>query len=403
MASALRRSFLSGGGWAWLTRLLPVAAAPAVAAKRSVYDELGIPTILNFRGTHTTIGASKQWPDFHDAMADAARHFVSLEELQDKVGERISKLVGSEAAMVTTGTAGAICMGTAACVAGSDPGAIRRIPDTTGLKNEVISLKLHRNGYDHAVRNVGIKMIDVETEAQLRSAINSKTAMMHFLGGASGDAEWPETLSLQQVLAIVKPAGVPLLVDAANMLPSWNNIRKLAASGVDLICFSGGKHIRGPQCSGVLAGRKDLVAAARLNMSPHSDSLGRPMKVGREEIVGLWLAVEKYAKLDFEALDKECIRQAEFLQTRFAKLPGVKTGFEPVDRTRNVRRVFLSWDEKALGMTAKQVEKRLWEGTPRVAVLAHKPQGLTFVCFMNDSGDERVAAARVDEVFRSKA
>lgn len=374
-------------------------AAPRV----NVYETLGIPTILNFRGTHTTIGASKQWPDLHDAMAEAARHFVSLDELQDKVGARIAQLAGTEFAMVTTGAAGAICMGTAACVAGSDAAAIRRLPDTTGLKNEVLVLKQHRNGYDHAVRNVGVRMIEVTSEAELRAAISPRTAMMYFLGGTSGDSELPETLSVEQVLGVIKPAGVPLLVDAANMLPPWDNIRKLAAAGTDLICTSGGKHIRGPQCSGLLAGRKDLITAARLNMSPHSDSLGRPMKVGREEMVGLWLAVEKYARLDFAALDRECQRQAEFLRARFAKLPGVRAGFESVDRTRNVRRVYATWDESALGMTAAQVEKRLWEGSPRIAVLQHKPQGVTFICFMNDAGDEKLAAARMDEIFGRKA
>ncbi|MBI4905319.1 MAG: PLP-dependent transferase [Acidobacteria bacterium] len=414
MRTALRRSFLSGsflsGGWAWLARVMPGGAAASLgassasaAARVSVYETLGIPTILNFRGTHTTIGASKQWPDLHDAMADAARQFVSLDELQDKIGERISKLAGTESAMVTTGAAGAICVGTCACVAGSDTGAIRRLPDTTGLKNEVVVLKQHRNGYDHAVRNVGVRMIDVDGEAELRAAINPRTAMMYFLGGTSGDSEKPATLAVEQVLRITRPAGVPVLVDAANMLPPWDNVRRLAAAGVDLICTSGGKHIRGPQCSGLLAGRKDLVAAARLNMSPHSDSLGRPMKVGREEMVGLWLAVEKYAKLDFDALDRECMKQAEFLRGRFAKLPGVKSGFEPVDRTRNVRRVFATWDESALGMTAAQVEKRLWEGTPRIGVLRHQPQGVTFVCFMNDAGDEKQAAVRMEEIFGRKA
>lgn len=397
--SGSRRTFLSGSAWSWATRWLPFGAAPALAKTRNPYEELGIQPIVNFRGTHTTIGASKQWPELHAAMSEAAQHFVSLDELQDKVGERLSKLIGSESAMVTTGCAGAIAVGTCACVAGTDSAAIRRLPDLRGLKSEVIILKLHRNGYDHAVRGVGVRIVEVENAEQLRNAINANTAMMYFLGGTSGDHAWPESMSYEEALRILKPAGVPLLVDAANMLPPWNNIRKLAAAQVDLIATSGGKHMRGPQCSGILAGRKDLVAAARMNTNPHSDSFGRPMKVGREEMIGIWLAAEKYAALDFEALDKQCLAQAEYLRKEFGKIAGIRTSFTPFDRTRKVRRVAVEWDEAKLGITAKECEQQLMSGSPRIAVLRHQPQGLVFTVFMNDAGDEKIAARRMAEIF----
>lgn len=373
-----------------------------MARSRSVYDELGIRPIVNFRGTHTTIGASKQWPELSGAMEEAARHFVALDELQDKVGERLSKLIGTEAAIVTSGTAGGIAIGTCACVAGSDAKAIQRLPDVTGLKDQVIILKLHRNGYDHAVRTVGVKIVEVENARELKAAINAKTAMMYFLGGTSGDHTWPDSMKVEEAVAICKAGGVPVMVDAANMLPPWENLRKLARAGVDLICVSGGKHMRGPQCSGILAGRKELVDAARLNTNPHSDSLGRPMKVGREEMIGIWLAAEKYSKLDFEAIDRDCARQAEFLRSSFARIPGLKTGFTPFDRTRKVRRVSVEWDEKALGLTTAECERQLMEGTPRIAVLRHQPQGVVFTVFMNEPGDEKAAAQRMKEIF-SKA
>ncbi|MCS7026587.1 MAG: aminotransferase class V-fold PLP-dependent enzyme [Bryobacteraceae bacterium] len=395
-----RRIFLSQSAWSWLTRWWTFGlGTTALAKKRSVYDELGIRPILNFRGTHTTIGASKQWPELHAAMEEASRHYVSLDELQDRVGERLAKLIGTEAAMVTTGCAGAITLATCACVAGDNPQAIRKLPEINGLKSEVLVLKLHRNGYDHAVRAAGVQLVEVENSEQLRNAINQNTAMMYFLGGTSGDWTWPESLSYQEALKILKPAGVPLLVDAANMLPPWDNIRKLAAAGVDLIAMSGGKHMRGPQCSGILAGRKDLVAAARLNTNPHSDSLGRGMKVGREEIIGLWLAAEKYAALDFEALDKICLQQAEFLRQELAQIDGLRTSFAPFDRTRKVRRVIVEWDEKQLQLTAAECERQLMEGSPRIAVLRHSPQGLMFTVFMNDPGDERAAVKRMREIF----
>ncbi|MBI3682059.1 MAG: hypothetical protein HY235_16875 [Acidobacteria bacterium] len=395
-----RRDFLTSSGWVWLARWWPFSAAPlAAAGRKTLYQELGVRPVVNFRGTHTTIGASRQWPELHAAMEEASRSFVSLEELQDRVGERLSRLIGSEAAMVTTGAAGAICVGACACVAGGEPRNIRRLPDTTGMKDEVVILKLHRNGYDHAVRNAGVKIVEVENAEQLRMCVNARTAMMYFLGGSSGDHSWPETLSVEDCLGILKPAGVPLMVDAANMLPPWENVRKLAAQQVDLICISGGKHMRGPQCSGILAGRKELITAARLNMNPHSDSLGRPIKVGREEMIGVWLAAEKYARLDFEAMDKECLRQAEFLRKALSRIPTLETGFTPFDRTRKIRRVYASWDERKLGITAAECERELWESTPRIAVLRHQPQGIVFTVFMNDAGDEKLAARRMEEIF----
>lgn len=397
-----RRSFFSSAWWSSLLRWAPAglfSTGFAAARATSPYEELGIRPILNFRGTHTTIGASKQWPELHEAMQEASRHFVALDELQDKVGKILARLIGTEAAMVTSGAAGAICAGTCASVAGSDPARIRRLPNIEGMKNEAIILKLHRNGYDHAVRNSGARIIEVETAEQLRAAINERTAMMYFLGGASGDHDWPETLDVKECLSILKPAGVPLMVDAANMLPPWENLRKLAALGVDLICVSGGKHMRGPQCSGILAGRADLVASARLNTSPYSDSLGRPMKVGREEMIGVWLAAEKYSKLNFEALDRDCLRQAEFLKTTCDRIPGVTTGFQPFDRTRKVRRLHVRWDEASLGLTAAECEKQLMEGAPRIAVQRHSGQGIVFTVFMNDPGDEQHAARRLTAIF----
>ena len=191
------------------------------------------------------------------------------------------------------------------------------------------------------------------------------------------------------------------MVDAANMLPPWGNLRRLASQGVDLICISGGKHMRGPQCSGILAGRRDLIEAAWLNSSPHPDSHGRPMKVGREEMIAVWLTAEKYSRLDFDALDRECVRQAEYLERELSSVPGLRLERTPVDRTRNIRRVMVRWDEQALGMTTADVTRLLMEGTPRIAVGRAPDQGIELTVFMNEPGDERLAAKRLKEIFRS--
>jgi len=394
-----RRTFLGAAGAASLSKLSAPVPAVAAARPRNLYRELGIRPVINFRGTHTVLGASKQWPELHEAMGEAARDFVVLEELQDKIGERLARLIGTEDAAVTTGAAGAIMLGTCACLTGADAGKVRRLPDLAGMKTEVIIQKVHRNGYDHAVRSTGVKIVDVENKEQLLRAANERTAMMYFLGGSSGDYAYETPISLEECLAAGKKAGFPVLVDAANMLPPWDNIRRLAALGTDLIAISGGKHMRGPQCSGILAGRKDLVRAARLNSSPYSDSQGRPLKVGREEMIGVWLAAEKYAALDFTAIDKQCFEQAEYLSRELRKISGLQISYAPHDRTRRVHRVAVRWDEAALGITTAECERQLLDGEPRIGVLRDGKQGFLFTVFMNDPGDERAAARRMKEIF----
>lgn len=375
-----------------------LAAAPAATSRAGIYESLGIRPVINFAGTHTTIGASKAWEEIHAGMAEASRHYVVLEELQEKVGERLAKLCGTESAMVTTGAAGAIALGTYASLTGDDTVKIRRLPDLTGMKTEAVIQKAHINGYDHAVRGAGVRMTAVETREELDRALAGPAAIMYYLGGSSHDWEWETPIPLADCVAACKRAGVPILVDAANMLPPWSNIPKLAATGVDLIAISGGKHMRGPQCSGILAGRRDLIKYAWLNSSPHSDSQGRPMKVGREEVVGVWLAAEKYAKLDFDRIDRESASQADYLIRQLSSVPGVKAEKTPFDRTRRVHRVLVTWDETKPGKTASAVEKQLRDGEPRIMVGRAKPQGLELTVFMNEAGDEKLAAKRLREI-----
>ena len=317
-----RRKILQGAGLLgiWPSSKLGIAAGMPT----HVYQQLGIRPVINCRGTHTVIGASKMWPELHDAMAEASRHYVVLDELHDKIGARLAELMGCEDAMVTTGCAGAITLGSCAAVTGMDEAKVRQLPNLTGMKSEAIIQKIHRNGYDHAVRNAGLKIVEVEGLDQMRNAVSERTAMMYYLGGESGDAEWKtDPVPLADCVELGRKAGFPVMVDAANMLPPWDNMHKLSALKTDLICLSGGKHMRGPQCSGILAGRRDLVRAARLNSSPHPDALGRPLKVGREEMVGVWLAAEKYSLgLDFAAQDRavRCRGRATW-RTSFEKDP----------------------------------------------------------------------------------
>jgi L-seryl-tRNA(Ser) seleniumtransferase len=401
--SISRRGLLKGISLGSLMGALPSFVTTAVAARRAPgpYQQLGIRPVINFRGTMTTLGASKMWPELHEAAGQASSEYIVLEELKDRIGERLASLIGSEDALVTTGAAGAICLGTCATLTGSDTQRIRQLPDLTGMKTEVAIQKVHRNGYDHAVRSTGARLVEVETEQELAKAISERTAMMFFLGGTSYDWRQETPISLERCLEITRNAGVPLMVDAANMLPPWSNLRRLASLGVDLICISGGKHMRGPQCSGILAGRRDLIQAAWLNSSPHADSHGRPIKVGREEMVMTWLTAEKYSRLDFDAIDRECVKQTEYIERELSAVPGLRLQRTPVDRTRKIRRVMVQWDEAALGITAAELDEQLMAGTPRIAVSRLQPHGIELTVFMNDPGDEKVVVRRLKQLLKA--
>ncbi len=332
-------------------------------------------------------------------MAEAARDFAVLEEVKDAVGARLAKLCGTPAALVTSGTCGSISLGTYACLTGEDETKVRRLPDLDGMKSEVIIQKPHRNGYDHAVRSAGVRIVEVDSREAFVNALGPKTAMIYYLGGTRGDWQWETPVPLNECIELSRKAGVPVLVDAANLLPSWDNILRVAATGVDLLAFSGGKDIRGPQSSGVLAGRADLIRAAWLNSSPHSDSMGRAMKVNKEEMIGLLLAIERYAKLDFAALDKEHERQAAYAMDALTRL-GLNVEKSRFERGRRVHRVIATWDEAKRGLTTAAVTEKLREGEPRIAVLNNPGgQGLELTFMMNDAGEEKILVRRLREIF----
>lgn len=391
-----RRSFLQAVISAWPFTSLSMAAGRKAPG---VYASLGIRPILNFQGPVTTVGASKMIPEIQPIMAEAAREFAVLEEVKDAVGARLAKLCGTEAALPTSGTAGSISLGTYACLTGADTAKVRQLPDLTGMKTEVIIQKPHRNGYDHAVRSAGVRIVEVDTRDSFMNALGPQTAMVYYLGGSRGDWQWETPVPLAECVTIARKAGVPVLIDAANLLPSWDSIPRVAATGVDLIAFSGGKHICGPQSTGVLAGRKDLIDAAWLNSSPHSDSQGRAMKVNKEEMIGLLAAVERYAKLDFAALDRECERQADYTMSELRKL-GVEVAKAPFERGRRVHRVIATWDESKRGVSTTGLIEKLREGHPRIAALTGpEGKGVEFTFLMNDPGEEKLLTRRMREIF----
>ena len=303
-----RRSFLSAlGSVPFIGGILPAAAGPARGSSqaRDVIADLGVTPIINAAGTYTRLTASLMPPEVVEAIREASTKYVRLDELHLAAGKRIAELLKCEAAVVSAGCASALSLATAACVAGKDREKIIRIPDTHGMKNEVIIQKTHRNGYDHAVRNAGTQLIEVETRQELERAVNHRTAMMFFLNGAGnkGQIEWDE------FVALGKKHDIPTLIDAAADVPPAENLFRFTKMGFDLVAFSGGKGLRGPQSAGLLLGRKDLIEAAVMNNSPNSNSLCRSNKVNKEEIVGMVAALELYLNRDHKAEWKEWERR----------------------------------------------------------------------------------------------
>lgn len=366
----------------------------------SIYDELGIRPVINANATLTRLGGSVMHPDVLAAMTEASKHFVDLDLLQRRVGERLAQLTRNEAAFVTSGAAAGLALATAACVAGTDPAAIARLPDTTGLKNEVIVHKSHRNGYDHGVRMVGVKLVEIgygqsTAEWELEAAINAKTAAVFWFQGAmSGHGDIP----LERVIAIANAHDVPVVIDGAAQVPPTENLWKWTEMGAALAVFSGGKDLRGPQPTGLIVGRADLIDAIRLNSSPNH-SLGRPMKVGKEEMVGLLKAVELYLQIDQEARASQDEETVMGWCLELNKLKGVRAERSfPNEAGQPLPRARVDIDPAQAGLTRDQVMARLLDGTPSISVA---PAGSTGI-FLNPmtlaDGEETVVLDRLRAV-----
>jgi L-seryl-tRNA(Ser) seleniumtransferase len=394
--TASRRRFLKSMAALPGAASLAPGTLPVQAPSRDVYKELGIRPLINAAGTYTYLSASLMPAPVREAIESASRHYVNLNELQAAVGKRIAALLGCEAALVTAGAASALTMGTAACVAGKDPEKIKRLPDTAGMKNEVIIPKEHRNGYDHAVRNVGVRLVEVETAADVDRVAGERTAMMLYFNvhGPAGK------IRVDEFVALAKKHGVPSLIDAAADIPPVENYSRFLKMGYDLAVFSGGKVLRGPQCSGLLLGRQDLVAAAAANNNPQTDAIGRTNKVGKEEIVGLWAALEHFLRQDPAALWKEWERRCAAIAGAAEKAPGVKTEtFVPVINNA-VPHLKVTWDARALGVTPAEAAKRLRDGEPRIELRALLPEGLEIGVWMLEPGEAEIVGRRLGEVLR---
>ncbi|PYU65438.1 MAG: hypothetical protein DMG56_03440 [Acidobacteria bacterium] len=338
--------------------LASAATALGKDSRQNVYTRLGVKTIINCRGTWTYLSGSLEFPEVRAAQREASEYFVNMFELQHAASRRLAELTGAEAGMVTSGAAGAMASAAAACMAGSDPKNIWQLPDTTGLKQEVIMVG-GRSAFDNAIRLTGAKLVLVGTAEELANAINQNTAMIYTTHLGS---------DLQTENAVAKKYNIPMLLDDAAGIPPIANIKLYAQMGLDMYTFSGGKGLRGPQCSGLLLGRKDLIEAAMLNTSPWEGAVCRAMKVGKEEIVGLLLAVETWLKTDFDALNREWNARVERIAKLVKTVSGVETDISiPKDGNRYPT-LYISWDEEKWGFTVRDCVQKLRAGDPVIEV-----------------------------------
>jgi uncharacterized pyridoxal phosphate-dependent enzyme len=414
-----RRSFMSGisalvGAMRHPGKLFSASATPAAGynaritgfgSTGNVYDELGVSTVINGQGTMTVLGGSLMRPEVEVVMALAAQHFVSIPDLEVAAGMRIAemlKLPAGYSAVVTSGAAAAMQSGLAGILTGDNPKFIEQIPDLTGMKSEVIIQKSHRNPFDHQLRNTGIKLIEIESGDDLRKAVNSQTAMMHFsnFANASGQIKVDEWVKLGKELRI------PTFIDAAADTPPVSHLWDYANMGYDLIAFSGGKAIRGPQCAGLLLGRKDLVTYALLNNSPHEDTIGRSQKVGKEEIIGMIKALELYLNEDQEKRTQEWQHRLEFVSRKVCTLQGVSTSYFVPDVANHVPHMEIQWDPQRVKISPKDALTTLRQSKPSI-VLANSEKhgeprpGITMNSFMLQPGEDAIIADKLYDLLKS--
>ena len=380
--------------------LIPTKAfAKTPAPKRDILKELGIRTFVNAAGTYTAMTASLMHDEVVETIKQGAKKFAMLDEVQDKVGEKIAELCHAEAATVTAGCWSALVLGTAGVLTGMDMKKVAQLPDVTGMKAEVIVQKGHNIGYVHALTNTGAIIVEIETVQELEKSINEKTAMMWFLNtyapmGKIQHEEW---------VAIAKKHKIPTMIDMAADVPPVSNLWKYNDLGFDLVCVSGGKAMCGPQSAGILMGKKELIAAARLSAPPRGGNIGRGMKVNKEEILGMYVALEKYINQDHDAEWKMWESKIDTIKTAVNSIEGVTTEVSVPPIANHTPLLFIKWDESKVKTTNKDLMLKLRNGSPSIEVMANGT-GINITVFMLQEGEEKIVAKRVrEELLLAKA
>jgi L-seryl-tRNA(Ser) seleniumtransferase len=402
------QAVLAGGvALSGIPRLEAQGSAKSTAKNVDYYQKLGVTPFINAAGTYTVLSAATMPDEVRAAVELAARRPVNLNELLDASGAYLAKRLRCEAALVTSGAAAALVVGTAACITMGKEQPILDIPtDMSALKNEVIVQKSHRYGYDHALRNCGILFVEVETLEQYEQAFTERTVMAHFFNAGSG------RISREDWVRVAHKHGVPSFNDAAADVPPISNLWNYTQMGFDLVTFSGGKGLRGPQCTGLLLGRKDLIDAAKKNNSPNSNTVGRAMKVAKEEIVGLVAAVDWFLKQDDAAIEAQCRQRADRIAKHLSAIPTLETQIFVPEVANHVPHLLITYDQNRIKITGAEVTQKMRQGKPRIelnpstggapasAGLPGGPNTIVVGVWMLQPGEDAIVAKRLREVLQ---
>lgn len=368
----------------------------ATKPRRDFFRELGVGQFINAAEPFTALSGAPLPPEVAEAWQYAAERSVRLDQVHDAVGKRIAALIGSEAAMVTAGAASALTLGTAACLTGMDREKVRRLPDISDIKNEVIIQKSHRYGYDHAVRNCGIRYVEVESPEELERAIGPMTAMLHFFN----TNEPMGRIKLPEFAQLGRKHGIPVLNDIAADVPPLSNFSRSLKLGCDLVAVSGGKGLMGPQSCGLLYGKSDLIKAARLNGPPNSDAIGRGQKVNKEELLAMMVTLESYFQRDHDADWREWERRVSTVRKAVSAIGGVTSEMFVPEIHYRCPHVRILWSQEKLGMSVAEVIKKLRDGEPSIEVRPNTAEGLELGVWMLRPGEVEIVARRLTEVLR---
>ncbi len=363
-------------------------------AQKDLYKDLGVRTFINCAGTYTALTGSLMPKEVTDAITFGTSQYVELDELQDRVGERISELLKCEYATVSSGCFGAMSIATAGVMCGMDNNKVIQLPNTDGMKNEVILQESHYMGYCQALTNVGAKLVKIKSTKDLEKSINSKTAMLWFLnaGNDKGSIKWQEFVDLG------KKHNIPTFIDCAADVPPVENLFRFTKMGFDLVAFSGGKGLRGPQSAGLLLGNKKLIKAARLHTPPRGVTIGRGMKVNKEEVLGMLTALELYLKKDHDKEWKMWEGQIQMISDSARSFDGVKSEIFVPKYANHVPSLKIYWDSKKINITPNQFRHELRSGHPSIETTGDN-ESVGITTWMMEPGQERTVSRRIREIF----
>ena len=370
-------------------------AAPPPGSKRNLFKELGIRTFINAAGTYTFMTGSLMREEVVEAIQFTSHEFCLLDDVQDKVGAKIAELTKAESAVVTAGCFSAMTLGLAGVLTGNDADKAAKLPhlEGTGMKSEVIMQKGHNVGYAQALSNTGCTIISVETIDDVEKAINDKTAMLWFLNIQSDKG----IITHEQWVALGKKHSIPTMIDIAADVPPISNLWKFNEMGFDLVCISGGKAIRGPQSAGILMGKKNLIAAARLSMAPRGATIGRGMKINKEEIIGMYAALEHYLNYDHDKEWKEWEARVATINDAIKNISGVTTEVKVPALGNVTPTLHVTWDKNKLKLATKDLQEGLRNGDPSIEIVNNGDEHISITTWVMKAGEEKIVARRLKE------